>query len=135
MKNTLSNRAVLIATQAFIGPFVLVYIWVGGIPGTIALAVIAACVVGTFGITLVMSQAYLPRSIGMASGLTIGLSIGLGGIGAVVLGAVADGVDLRTALYVVAAAPVAGLLLASGLPRAEVGSRGISDEEARWQTA
>ena len=30
---------------------------------------------------------------------------------------------------------LAGLLLASGLPRTEVGSRGISDEEARWQTA
>jgi FSR family fosmidomycin resistance protein-like MFS transporter len=129
------NRAVLIATQAFVGPLVLLYIWVGGIPGTIALCVIAACVVGTFGVTMVMSQEYLPRSIGMASGLTIGLSIGLGGIAAVVLGAIADGISLRTAFYVVAAAPVAGILLASGLPRTEVGSPRISDEEARWLPA
>jgi MFS transporter, FSR family, fosmidomycin resistance protein len=128
------SRTVLIATQALVGPLVLVYIWAGGVVGTAALALVAACVVGTFGITMVMSQEYLPRNIGMASGLTIGLSIGLGGVAAVILGAIADNVSLRTALYVVAAAPVAGLLLASGLPRAPVGSRRLSDEEATWQT-
>jgi FSR family fosmidomycin resistance protein-like MFS transporter len=128
------SRAVLIATQAFVGPLVLAYIWVGGIPGTIALSLVAACVVGTFGVTMVMSQEYLPRNIGMASGLTIGLSIGLGGLAAVILGSIADTVSLRTALYVIAAAPVAGLLLASGLPRAPVGSRRISEEDATWQT-
>ena len=34
----------------------------------------------------------------MASGLVIGFSIGLGGIAAVALGALADTVDLRSAL-------------------------------------
>jgi FSR family fosmidomycin resistance protein-like MFS transporter len=65
---------------------------------------------------MVMSQEYLPRHIGMASGLSIGLSIGIGGIAAVGLGAIADAIDLRSALYVCAAAPVAGLLLAAMLP-------------------
>jgi FSR family fosmidomycin resistance protein-like MFS transporter len=128
------SRTVLIATQALVGPLVLANIWAGGVAGTVALALTAACVVGTFGVTMVMSQEYLPRNIGMASGLTIGLSIGLGGVAAVILGAIADNVSLCTALYVVAAAPVAGLLLASGLPRAPVGSRRLSDEEATWQT-
>ena len=41
----------------------------------------------------------------MASGLSVGLAMGLGGIAAVALGAVADAVDLETALYVGAAAP------------------------------
>jgi FSR family fosmidomycin resistance protein-like MFS transporter len=63
-----------------------------------------------------MSQEYLPRHIGMASGLSIGFSIGLGGIAAVALGAVADSIDLRTALYICAAAPLAGLVLAVLLP-------------------
>jgi len=74
-------------------------------------------------VTMVMSQEYLPRHIGMASGLSIGLSIGLGGVAAVFLGAVADAVDLRAALYLCAAAPVVGLLLALRLPRAEARSR------------
>ena len=61
-----------------------------------ALALVGACVIGTFGVTMVMSQEYLPRHIGLASGLGIGLSIGLGGIAAVGLGALADAVDLET---------------------------------------
>jgi MFS transporter, FSR family, fosmidomycin resistance protein len=73
-------------------------------------------VIGTFGVTMVMSQEYLPRHIGVASGLSIGLSIGLGGIAAVALGALADTVDLRATLYVCAAAPFAGLALAVLLP-------------------
>ena len=64
---------------------------------------VGLCVVGTFGITMVLSQLYLPRHVGMASGLSIGLAMGLGGVAAVALGAVADAVDLETALYVAAA--------------------------------
>ena len=63
-----------------------------------------------------MAQEYLPDRIGMASGLSIGFSIGLGGIGAVALGAVADSVDLRAAMWVVALAPVLAIVLGLRLP-------------------
>ena len=33
---------------------------------------VGLCVVGTFGITMVLSQLYLPRHVGMASGLSVG---------------------------------------------------------------
>ena len=86
-------------------PLILVFVLVGGIAGRGRARLVGAAVIGTFGVTMVMSQEYLPRHIGMASGLSIGFSIGLGGIAAVILGALADSVDLRTALYVCAAAP------------------------------
>jgi MFS family permease len=104
-------------------PLVLVFVAVGGTLGAIALAGVGVCVIGTFGVTMVMSQEYLPRHIGVASGLSIGLSIGLGGIAAVALGALADTVDLRAALYVCAAAPVAGLALAALLPSSQTRGR------------
>ena len=110
------RRPVLIASMAAVAPLTFVYVAVGGIPGAIALALVGVCVIGTFGVTMVMSQEYLPRRIGMASGLSIGLSIGLGGIAAVALGAVADSVDLRTAMYAAAAAAVPGFVLAVLLP-------------------
>ena len=47
----------------------------------------------------------------MASGLSIGFSIGLGGVAAVFLGAVADSVDLRTALLISSAAPIVAVAL------------------------
>jgi FSR family fosmidomycin resistance protein-like MFS transporter len=110
------RRPVLVASMAAVAPLTVVYVVVGGVPGAIALALVGVCVIGTFGVTMVMSQEYLPRRIGMASGLSIGLSIGLGGIAAVALGAVADSVDLRTAMYAIAAAAVPGFVLAVLLP-------------------
>ncbi len=106
----------LIASTALTPPLILVFLEVGGIVGAIALAGVGIAVIGTFGVTMVMSQEYLPRRIGMASGLSIGLSIGLGGVGALALGAIADAVDLRAAMYVCVAAAGAGLLLAMLLP-------------------
>jgi MFS transporter, FSR family, fosmidomycin resistance protein len=119
----LGRRPVLLGSLVAAAPLILVFVLVGGIPGAIALALVGACVIGTFGVTMVMSQEYLPRHIGMASGLSIGLSIGLGGVAAVALGAVADAIDLRTALYVCAAAPVGALLLALPLPSSRAGRR------------
>jgi len=110
------RRPVLIASTAATAPLILVFVIVGGLPGAIALAGVGISVIGTFGVTMVMSQEYLPRHIGMASGLSIGLSIGLGGVGAVALGAVADSIDLRAALYGAAASALIALALAVVLP-------------------
>ena len=117
------RRPVLLASSASTAPLILVFVIVGGIPGAIALAGVGISVVGTFGVTMVMSQEYLPRHIGMASGLSIGLSIGLGGVGAVALGAVADSVDLRVALYVAAASALVALALAAVLPSTRTSRR------------
>ncbi len=112
----IGRRPVVIASMAATAPLTLVYVLVGGAPGAVALALVGICVISTFGVTMVMAQEYLPHRIGMASGLSIGLSIGLGGIAAVGLGALADSVDLRSAMYAAAAAPLAGLVLALMLP-------------------
>ena len=73
-------------------------------------------IVSTFGVTIVLSQEYLPSRIAMASGMSVGLATGLGGIAAVALGAIADAVDLRTALIATAAGPALGVLVTLLLP-------------------
>jgi FSR family fosmidomycin resistance protein-like MFS transporter len=110
------RRPVLFASVAATGPLVLVFVLVGGVPGALALALIGACVVGTFGVTMVMGQEYMPRRVGTASGLVIGLSVGLGGVAAVGLGRLADATSLRTALFVAAGAPLLATALAALLP-------------------
>lgn len=132
----IGSRPVLIASVVAVGPLVLVYVLIGGLLGAVALALVGICVIGTFGITMVMSQEYLPRHIGLASGLSIGLSIGLGGVAAVGLGVLADAVDLRSALYVCAAAAVAGAALSLLLPPSRVRSaRTPITEERAWLRA
>ena len=110
------RRPVLLVSNLVIPPALAVFLIVGGLAGAISLIVIGMAVVGTFSVTMVMSQEYMPRHIGMASGLSIGFSIGLGGIAAVILGALADSIDLETALWVCAAAPLAGAALTLLLP-------------------
>jgi FSR family fosmidomycin resistance protein-like MFS transporter len=109
-------RRTMVATQALLAPLMLVFVYVGGVVGAAALMLVGMCVVGTFGVTMVLSQLYLPRHVGMASGLSIGLAMGVGGVAAVVLGAVADAVDLKTALTISAIAPVFGVVLCLLLP-------------------
>jgi FSR family fosmidomycin resistance protein-like MFS transporter len=110
-------RRTLVLTQGALPALIVAYLTLGGPLGTLALMLVGLCVVGTFGITMVLSQLYLPRHVGMASGLSIGLAMGLGGIAAVGLGAVADAVDLETALYVGAVAPALGCVICFLLPR------------------
>lgn len=116
------RRPVLVASVLATGPLILIYLAAGGLVGAFALALVGPAVIGTFGVTMVMSQEYLPRHIGLASGLSIGLSIGLGGVAAVALGGLADAVDLESALYVCAVAPFAALALCAFLP--PTGARG-----------
>jgi FSR family fosmidomycin resistance protein-like MFS transporter len=110
------RRPVLFVSNIIVPPAIAVFILAGGVASAISLVVVGAAVVGTFGVTMVMSQEYMPQHIGMASGLSIGLSIGLGGIAAVLLGAVADSLDLETALWVCAIVPIAGVVLTMLLP-------------------
>ena len=112
----IGRRPVLLASLVATPPLTIVFIAVGGAVGAAALALVGVCVVGTFGVIGVMSQEYLPSRIGLASGITIGFSIGLGGVAALALGALADAVDLQTALYASAAIPAVGIVLAAFLP-------------------
>ncbi|MFL5927706.1 MAG: MFS transporter [Gaiellaceae bacterium] len=109
-------RRTLVVTQTAVGPLVLVFVFVGGLAGLVALMLVGVCVVGTFGVTMVLSQLYLPRHVGIASGLSVGLAMGVGGVAAVVLGAVADTIDLQTALVISAAAPAIGVGFCLRLP-------------------
>jgi FSR family fosmidomycin resistance protein-like MFS transporter len=65
----------------------------------------------------VMGQEYLPGRLGMAAGVTIGLSIGLGGVGAPLLGLLADAHGLTAVFELIAVLPVLALLLTLALPR------------------
>ena len=116
LADRVGRRPVLLASVTATGPLVLVFLLVGGVPGSIALALVGVCIVGTLGVTMVMGQEYMPRHVGTASGLVIGLSVGFGGIAALGLGVLADATSLRFALVVAAAAPMFAAALAVLLP-------------------
>lgn len=116
LADRIGRRPVLMASLVAAPPLVIVFVALGGLLGAAALALVGVCVVSTFGVTGVMSQEYLPSRIGLASGISIGFSIGLGGIAALALGALADNVNLETAMYACAAVPALAIVLAAFLP-------------------
>lgn len=110
------RKAVIVVTFGAAAPLIVTYVLVGGVVGDVALVLAGMAIISTFGVTTVLSQEYLPSRIATASGLSIGLAIGLGGIFAVSLGAVADSIDLKTAVLATAVGPALGALLALVLP-------------------
>ena len=123
------RRPVLRGSFIAATPLILVYVLVGGPLGVLAVTLSGACVIGTFGVSLVMSQEYMPGRVGMASGLSIGLAIGLGGVAALVLGALADTVDLEAAVVATALGPAIALAVSFLLPPAP-GRRTFEPEPA-----
>jgi MFS transporter, FSR family, fosmidomycin resistance protein len=110
------EKAVLVASLLLSPVFVFVYVLAGGTVGAISGCISGAVLVSTFSVTTVMSQEYLPTKVATAAGMSIGLAMGFGGAAAVILGAIADTVDLRAALLVTAAGPIIGAVFALWLP-------------------
>ena len=111
------RRAVVAATMAALPPLILGFMFSGAYPGMVLLALVGAAAMGTTGVAVVMGQEYLPSRMGLAAGVTMGLSLGLGGLGPPLLGLLADANGLEAAMLATAALPVAGLLLALALLR------------------
>jgi FSR family fosmidomycin resistance protein-like MFS transporter len=69
-----------------------------------------------FSVLVVMGQEYLPGRIGTASGLTLGLGVGAGGIAAPLLGRLADHFGVTAPLLFVSVFPLLAVAAALSLP-------------------
>ena len=116
-------RAVLIGTMTMLLPLLLVLPLVGAVTATILLGAVGFVAIATFSVTVVMGQAYLPSRPGLASGVTLGLAIGLGGVAATALGVIADAYGLRAVLWTIAVLPVPAIALALSLPSVRAAGR------------
>ena len=117
------RRAVLAGSMLVLSPLIYAFAFSGPSTGMILLAFVGAATIGTFGVTVVMGQEYLPGRIGTAAGVTLGFSIGLGGVGAPLFGVIADNYGLPAMMLTLATLPVVGLALALSLPRRREPSR------------
>jgi FSR family fosmidomycin resistance protein-like MFS transporter len=91
--------------------------WTGALSVLIGFVLASA-----FSAILVYAQELVPGKVGMISGLFFGLAFGVAGIGAAVLGQVADHTSIEFVYHVCAWLPALGLLTA-WLPDLETGAR------------
>jgi FSR family fosmidomycin resistance protein-like MFS transporter len=109
------RRTVLTGSMLLLPPLVLAFI-ASPPPLAIAFAALAgAATIATFAVTIVMGQELLPGRLGVSAGVTIGLSIGLGGVGAPLLGLLADADGLKAVFVAIALLPLGALVLIAAL--------------------
>lgn len=117
----LSDR--LGARKIIIGSVMLsiVPIWlIGHVHGNAAVIAAVAfagfSIIGSFATTIIVAQSMMPDNVGMASGLTIGFSVGMGGFGVILLGFLADHFGLPFVMNIITWLPVAAVLIALRIP-------------------
>jgi len=130
-------RAVLVGSLVALVPVNAVLPLAPTGAAVVALALIGFFAIASFSVTVVLGQEYLPRRLGLASGITLGLAIGLGGVAAAGLGLLADRAGLDAVMWLLAGVPLVALALALTLPtaRARMSRAEYAHVTARNRTA
>jgi MFS transporter, FSR family, fosmidomycin resistance protein len=84
------------------------------VPGPLLFVFVALVSAGLyvpFSLHITLGQDYLPQHVGTASGVTLGLTVSVGGLATPAIGALADAVSLQAALAPLIALPAVGWLL------------------------
>jgi FSR family fosmidomycin resistance protein-like MFS transporter len=82
------------------GPFIYLFI-----------ALTSAGLYVPFSLHITLGQDYLPRRVGTASGVTLGLTVSIGGLATPVIGSIADQTSLQMALTPLIVLPIIGWIL------------------------
>lgn len=109
------RKPVLSASLFLTVPLLLLFL-MGGPASALVLFAAGTVMLSTASVVVVMGQELLPRSTGLAAGLTIGFASGLAGLGGALLGGVADGVGIAQTMLIVCLLPLPGAVLSLWLP-------------------
>jgi FSR family fosmidomycin resistance protein-like MFS transporter len=124
---TLSDRfgrkEVTMGSLFLAAPLLYIFLHTSG-PAAIAfLLLFGFSVMASFSVTMVMMHEIMHRHIGMASGIMIGFALGIGGLGVMITGLLADGFGLQTALNVLVIGLVAAGILTRFIPHGRGGGQ------------
>jgi len=126
------RRLMLLSFAASI-PFLLFFPYADGVWRAVAVFGAGFAIIATFSVTVVFAQELAPNNVGLASGIMMGFAVGMGGVGVVFLGAVADRWGVPAALNVIGLLPVLALLLSLALPRSH--PAGIAEKDDQQSLA
>ncbi len=126
----IGRRIVLIAPLLVLAPLIAAVPSLGFLALIPLVVVIGFAMNTNISLVIVLAQEYLPGRIGLASGVTVGMSVGVGGIVVELLGILYDAAGPSADLYVVAGMPLLAAALALTLPRPAAAS-----PESIWSRA
>jgi FSR family fosmidomycin resistance protein-like MFS transporter len=136
LADRVGRKTTFVASTCGAAPVILAFVASTGAVPNLYLAYAFAMFVGFVIVAsqtafVVMGQEYLPNRLGIASGVTLGLAISIGGAGTPVLGLIADRVSLQATFETIAALAFAAGSLAAFLPRTASDRALIATRETR----
>lgn len=120
------RRIVIVVSMGAVVPILLLMLGTRSLTaGALALVPVGLALAASNSVVVVMAQEYLPNRVGLAAGVTLGLSMTIGGLMMPLFGSIADHHGLATALHILAILPALGFILSLGLRES---SGGTTDE-------
>ena len=116
LSDKLGRKRLVVASMVVATPFALLFSHLSGSLRVMDLLLFGFSVLSSFSVTVVYMQRLLPNNVALASGLSIGFSIGAGGIGSLFLGGLSDALGVAAVFTVLSFLPLAGGILALFLP-------------------
>jgi FSR family fosmidomycin resistance protein-like MFS transporter len=116
LADRLGHKKVVLFSLGVSCPLIVLFLLSSGFWSFFWLTLAGLFLIFSFSVSMVMGQSFMPHHVGMASGLILGLSFGMGGLGAVILGLFADLWGVPTALWIIAFLPCGAFLMAALIP-------------------
>ena len=111
LSDRVGRRRVIVVSMLLYPVFMSLMILSSGPVLWVLAAASGAALLASFSVTIVLAQEILPRNLGLASGLILGLGFGMGGLGTAVSGWIADMVGLYKTVWILALVPVLGSVI------------------------
>lgn len=112
----LGYKRMLVVVLLLISPALFLFLQTTGVASLVMLAAAGMATSASFTIAVVLGQNFSESNLGVATGITTGFAIGLGGLSSPLLGRMADTVGLLPVLTLLAFIPLAATLIALALP-------------------
>jgi FSR family fosmidomycin resistance protein-like MFS transporter len=106
----IGHKILFCLSMVFTVPLLFLLLKVSGIWLFIILFLSGLVLISSFSVTIVMGQTILRNRLGMASGLMMGFVIGIGGVGAGLLGMIADSWGIPAVLNLITYMPAIGFI-------------------------
>jgi FSR family fosmidomycin resistance protein-like MFS transporter len=116
LADRIERKFLMAGSLAIVTPMLFIFLNSTGLIQVISLAITGATLISASSLTVVIAQELLPNNVGLASGLTLGLAFGTGGLGAAALGKYADFFGLSQTMLILTLLPILVVVLSLMMP-------------------
>jgi FSR family fosmidomycin resistance protein-like MFS transporter len=121
LSDRFGRRAIIALSLLAAAPLFHLAIHAEGLALEVFLALAGAALLASFSVTVVLAQEVISKNAAMASGLTLGFGVGMGGLGVGLVGQLGEAVGMDAAMHLLAWFP-----LVSGLAGLSLKRRGVA---------